>query len=459
MTLDHPIMLKQIPIKVKLRKTAYLGGFLLGAMMAIAFPSFAQDEMSMPQPSTATEESLPELAEPFFADIMVQGRPIFQVGSVGNLTARERAQIINRRISSLRGQAGTVDSITVQYNQAENYAMLQVNNRVIMTVIQQDAEDFGVDNAQVLANQWAEELNQAFDRPPLAIDVAQRLNTTVRNLLQDAISNLPSLMGALIVILLTWGVAISVRGLAYAWAQQTEGDRSTELLISRLGYGVIWVIGWVIALGVLGLDFAALLGALGLTSVAIGFSLKDVLSNYIAGVILLAVRPFRIGDQIAISDYEGTVTEVQLRATTIKTYDGRLIYIPNQEVFSSSITNNTASPRRRTSVMVGIDYEADINEARAVILKALSELDLVEISPAPEVLVNELAASTVNLEIRFWVDSRRAEFLEMTSQGAQRIKEALEDANIEMPTEIYTLTFRNSPPSISAVINSSPPSA
>lgn len=459
MTLDHPIMLKQIPIKVKLRKTAYLGGFLLGAMMAIAFPSFAQDEMSMPQPSTATEESLPELAEPFFADIMVQGRPIFQVGSVGNLTARERAQIINRRISSLRGQAGTVDSITVQYNQAENYAMLQVNNRVIMTVIQQDAEDFGVDNAQVLANQWAEELNQAFDRPPLAIDVAQRLNTTVRNLLQDAISNLPSLMGALIVILLTWGVAISVRGLAYAWAQQTEGDRSTELLISRLGYGVIWVIGWVIALGVLGLDFAALLGALGLTSVAIGFSLKDVLSNYIAGVILLAVRPFRIGDQIAISDYEGTVTEVQLRATTIKTYDGRLIYIPNQEVFSSSITNNTASPRRRTSVMVGIDYEADINEARAVILKALSELDLVEISPAPEVLVNELAASTVNLEIRFWVDSRRAEFLEMTSQGAQRIKEALENANIEMPTEIYTLTFRNSPPSISAVINSSPPSA
>jgi small-conductance mechanosensitive channel len=300
-------------------------------------------------------------------------------------------------------------------------------------------------------------LNQALDRPPLAIDVAQRLNATVRSLLEDAISNLPSLMGALIVILLTWGMAITVRKIAYAWAQKTEGDRSTELLISRLGYGVIWVMGWVIALGVLGLDFAALLGALGLTSVAIGFSLKDVLSNYIAGVILLAVRPFRIGDQIAIGDYEGTVTEVQLRATTIKTYDGRLIYIPNQEVFSSSITNNTASPRRRTSVMVGIDYEADINQAKAAILKALSELDLVERSPAPEVLVQELAASTINLEIRFWVDSRRAEFLEMTSQGAQTIKEALDAGNIEMPTEIYTLTFRNSPPSISAPINSSPP--
>ncbi|MCT7995962.1 mechanosensitive ion channel family protein [Laspinema olomoucense] len=441
-------MLKQIPMQVQLRRTAYLGGLLLGAMMAIASPSFAQEEMPMPHPSPAMEESVPGLTEPFFADVIVQGRPIFQVGSVGNLSARERAQIINRRLSSLRGQSETVDSITVQYNQAENYATLQVKNRVIMTVIQQDAEDFGVENAQVLANQWAEELNQAFDRPPLAIDVAQRLNATVRNLLQDAIGNLPSLVGALIVILLTWFLAIAVRRVAYSWAQKTEGDHSTELLISRLGYGAIWVVGWVIALGVLGLDFAALLGALGLTSVALGFSLKDVLSNYIAGVILLAVRPFRIGDQIAIGDYEGTVTEVQLRATTIKTYDGRLIYIPNQEVFSSSITNNTASPRRRTSVIVGIDYKADIDQAKAAILKALDELDLIEPSPAPEVLVQELAASTINLEIRFWVDSRRAEFLEMTSQGAQKIKEALEGANIEMPTEIYTLTFRNLPPSI-----------
>ncbi|MCT7955605.1 mechanosensitive ion channel family protein [Laspinema palackyanum] len=446
-------MLKHNLIKVNLRRTAYLGGFLLGAMMAIASPSFAQEEMPMPQSSPATEESVPGLTEPFFADVVVKNRPIFQVGSVGNLSARERAQIINRRLSSLIGQSETADSITVQYNQTENYATLQVNNRVIMTVIEQDAEDFGVANAQILANQWAEELNEALDRPPLAIDVAQRLNATVRNLLQDAIGNLPSLVGALIVILLTWGFAIAVRRIAYSWAQKTEGDHSTELLISRLGYGAIWVIGWVIALGVLGLDFAALLGALGLTSVAIGFSLKDVLSNYIAGVILLAVRPFRIGDQIAIGDYEGTVTEVQLRATTIRTYDGRLIYIPNQEVFSSSITNNTASPRRRTSVMVGIDYDADINQAKAAILKALNELDLVEPSPAPEVLVQELAASTINLEIRFWVDSRRAEFLEMTSQGAQRIKEALDRANIEMPTEIYTLTFRNLPPSI----QSSPP--
>lgn len=93
---------------------------------------------------------------------------------------------------------------------------------------------------------------------------------------------------------------------------------------------------------------------------AIGFSLKDVLSNYISGVILLAARPFHVGDQVVIEGYEGTMMQVQLGTTTLKTYDGRMIYIPNQEVFQASVTNNTASMHLRSSVMVGIDYDADI---------------------------------------------------------------------------------------------------
>lgn len=95
--------------------------------------------------------------------------------------------------------------------------------------------------------------------------------------------------------------------------------------------------------------------------------------------------------------------------------------------------------------MVGIDYDADINQATQVIQTAVTHLDLVEPSPPPEVLVRELAASTVNLEVRFWVNSQRGEFLTMTSKVAQTIKEALQQAQVEMPTDIYTLVFRNSP--------------
>ncbi len=419
---------------------------LLGSGLIFTSTSLAQ-ELPPPTPTSPNppvSSSASPLNELYFADIIVRGRPVFQVGGLADISASKRAQIINRRIASLLSQSDTIEAVTIQPDNPRNIATLRVNNRVIMTITDQDAQDFGL-GLEALAERWATLLNQAIDKPPLFIDVSQRLYETVRNLSRKTIENLPLLMGAIIVVFLTWLVARGVRYLAFSWAQQTEGDSNTEILIGRLSYGGVWIVGTVIALGVLGLDFGALLGALGLTSVAIGFSLKDVLSNYISGVILLAARPFKINDQVVIKDYEGTITQIQLRATTLRTYDGRLVYIPNQEVFQTSITNNTASPRRRSSVIVGIDYEANISHAKTIILATLKSMKQVEQNPQSEVLVQELAASTVNLEVRFWVDSRRAGFLTTTSLVAQGIKEALENENIEMPTDIYTLVFRNSP--------------
>ena len=405
-------------------------------------------------PIAATQEEIITPTEPtevvipsdglYFADVLVRNRPIFQIGSLPQIDASARAKIINRRIASLLSQNDNPGTVEITPDNPRQIATLRINNRILMTVTAQDAEDFGL-STEELAERWKKQLDTAFDRPPLAIDVTQRLFTTTRELLRDIVSNLPSLVGAIIVILITWIAAKGVRYLAYTWAKQTEGDSNTELLIGRLSYGAVWVVGFVIALGVMGLDFGALLGALGLTSVAIGFSLKDVLSNYISGVILLAARPFRINDQVVIEDYEGTITQIQLRATTMKTYDGRVVYIPNQEVFQASIINNTASAKRRSFVTVGIDYGEDISEALKVLNEVLRTIPEVEKNPAPDVLVQELAPSTVNLEIRFWVDSRRSGFLATTSKVAQIIKETLETAGIEMPTDIYTLIVREVP--------------
>ena len=410
--------------------------------LVLKFSAIAQDE-AIPTPTEPAPTAIPSDGL-YFADVVVRNRPIFQIGSLPQIDASARAEIINRRIASLLAQNESPGKIEITPDNPRRIATLRVKNRILMTVTQQDAEDFGLSTEQ-LAERWANQLNTAFDKPPLAIDVTQRLFTTTREFLRDIIGNLPSLVGALIVIAITWGIAKGVRFIAFRWAQQTEGDSSTELLIGRLSYGGVWVIGFIIALGVMGLDFGALLGALGLTSVAIGFSLKDVLSNYISGVILLAARPFRINDQVVIGDYEGTITQIQLRATTMKTYDGRVVYIPNQEVFQASIINNTASPRRRSSVVVGIDYGEDISKALTVIKGVLPQVEGVETTPDPDVLVMELAASTVNLEVRFWVDSRRAGFLATTSRVAQEVKEALEAADIDMPTDIYTLILRELP--------------
>ena len=389
----------------------------------------------------------------YFADILVRGRVIFQVGSLNNLLASERAAIVSRRIASLLERTESEVTVTTAPVANQRLINIQANNRVLMTVTEQDAQDFGL-SLDVLAEDWADRLKQAMRKPPVAIDVVQRLNGTIRQLGQDTINSIPALIGVLIVIMVTWLLAKGVRYSAFRWAQQTEGDHGTEVLIGRLGYGGVWVAGSVIALGVWGIDFATMLGALGLTSVAIGFSLKDVLSNYISGVILLAARPFHIGDQVVIEGYEGTITQVQLRSTTLKTYDGRMIYIPNQEVFQASITNNTAASYLRSSVMVGIDYDANIARARQVIVESISALDDVQPHPMSEVLVRELAASTVNLEVRFWVDSRRAGFLETTSLVAQVVKEALQKQDIEMPTEIYTLLVKDVPTALKPGQNS-----
>ncbi|MEM8501878.1 MAG: mechanosensitive ion channel family protein [Cyanobacteria bacterium P01_D01_bin.1] len=397
----------------------------------------------------AQEEAQEEATVPpedgvYFADVIVRGQTVFQVGSLEDISASQRAAGISRRIASLLDRTEGAVAVTAEPSDDPSVINIEANGRVLMTVTEQDAQDLRLPLDTVIED-WSNKLEQSFDKPPVAIDVVQRLNATVRQLGEDAINSIPALIGVLIVVFFTWLVAKGVRFSSFQWAQRTEGDRSTEILIGRLGYGAVWVAGTVVALGVWGIDFATMLGALGLTSVAIGFSLKDVLSNYISGVILLAARPFHIGDQVVIDGYEGTITQVQLRSTTIKTYDGRMIYIPNQEVFSASITNNTAAKYLRSSVFVGIDYEADIIEARRVIVRAISSLEKVQPDPVPEVLVSELAASTVNLEVRFWVDSHRAGFLETTSIVAQKVKEALQEYNIEMPTEIYTLLLKDVP--------------
>ena len=424
----------------------YAIAWSLGFIIAVVPPATAQegegaDVLPVPAPAAQTTPSTPQ-SDVYFADIEVRGRPLFQVGGLTDLSAPARSAVINRRIVSLLANANQPEPVQVELATAQAWATLRVNNRVVMTVTQQDADDFGLPVA-ALAEKWAAELNEAFDKPPLFLDVAQRLEGTVRQLSGTAVEKFPAIVGALIVVLLTWVIAAIVRYVAFTWAQQTEGDRSTEVLIGRLGYGGVWVFGTIIALGVLGLEFGALLSAFGLTSVAIGFSLKDVLSNYISGVVLLAARPFRLGDQVVIDNFEGTITQIQLRATTMKTYDGRTVYIPNQEVFQASITNNTASPHRRSSVGVGVDYDANLVEAKLVIRQAIKGITGISTESPVDVLVRELAASTVNLEVRFWVDSRRRNFLETTSDAAQAIKEALQDARVDMPTEIYTLQFRN----------------
>lgn len=400
---------------------------------------------SSPAPQFSTEPTAANGV--YFADILVRGQPIFQIGSLSNLSASDRAQTINRRIASLLTQPEGGGTVTVEPNPQRGIAILKLNNRVLLTVTQQDAQDFNLP-VETLAQKWANALNQAFEQPAFAIDVGQRLWSTLRQLQRDLISNLPSLIGALLSFLATWPIARGLRRLTIVGTRKWQADNNSKILLSRLVYTGVWVVGSVVTLGVLGLDFTTLVGTLGLTSIAVSFSLRDILSNYFSGIILLASRPFRLGDQIVIEEFEGTVSQIQLRATTLITYDGRIVYIPNQEVFTAIIINNTASGKRRTAVSVSVSYDTNINRVKEILKDTILQVVGVEPEPKPLILVQELGATAVQIEVRFWVNSQRLPFVEMTSEAAQAIKEALQQAGINLvitPLSLGVIQLKNEP--------------
>ena len=185
------------------------------------------------------------------------------------------------------------------------------------------------------------------------------------------------------------------------------------------------------------------LATLGFGSVAIGFAFKDILQNWFAGLLILIRQPFRRGDQIVVDGYEGTVEHIQARATSIKTYDGRRVVIPNSDVYTKIVTVNTAFPVMRGSYDVGIGYGDDIEAARSAILDALDGLKGIERSPAPEVIPWDLAGSSVQLRVRWWSDSKRTSVVLARGRVIAAIRDSLNAAQIDMPYPTQVVLFHN----------------
>ena len=245
---------------------------------------------------------------------------------------------------------------------------------------------------------------------------------------------LPNLVVALVVFLIFVGLGWGVQNAIRRWARQHDRENLGDVLGSFLKWLVI-LAGMLVSLVVVLPTFRPgdLVAGLGITSVAIGFAFKDILQNWLAGLLLLIRRPFRVGDEIVVNGYEGKVEWIETRATMIRTYDGRRAIIPNADVFTNAVTVNTAFPLRRSEVMVGIGYSDQIAVARKAILAVLAELEGIEPDPAPEALAWELAGSSVNLKVRWWTDSRRTSVVHAQARVVEAIKGVLDREGIDMP--------------------------
>lgn len=260
--------------------------------------------------------------------------------------------------------------------------------------------------------------------------------TRLHSMILSLIAALPNLVIGLVVFLMFLGLSRGVAALVHRVALRSDHANGIALVFSRIATWAVMAVGTLISLTVIipGLNASALFGALGVSGVALGFAFKDIIQNLLAGVLILLTRPFRIGDQIVSGPHEGTVEDIQVRATLLRTYDNRQIVIPNSELYTNRVVVNTAYDHRRLNVTVAIGYGDDLEKARSVILKALEGLDEVRQDPSPAVLVREFGDYSMMLEVRFWIDPPiRREAVLAEDQVLSAIKPALARAGISIP--------------------------
>jgi small-conductance mechanosensitive channel len=245
---------------------------------------------------------------------------------------------------------------------------------------------------------------------------------------------LPNLGIALVVLVLFLTVASITRRAVVRVFKRRQRHDLAAMLAGAARWSIIGLGFLVVATIVFpSISPADLLSTLGIGSIAIGFAFKDILQNWLAGLLILLRQPFRQGDQIIVGKHEGTVERIEARATFIKTYDGRRVIIPNSSVYTDAVTVNTAFPLRRSQYDVGIGYGDDVDQACTVILQALRDVEGVVQDPGPEAFAWELAGSTVNVRVRWWTLSKRSEVVHAQGRVIRAVKKAITEAGIDLP--------------------------
>ena len=259
-------------------------------------------------------------------------------------------------------------------------------------------------------------------------------------------STLPYILVGSVVFGLFYMASKGVRRLITKLTRSKSGHHSLAMVLGRLAEGALLLLGVLVGLMIAVPSFkpAQLIQILGIGSVAIGFAFRDIFQNFLAGIIILLTHPFGIGDQIIVGNFEGTVEQIETRATFIRTYDGRRTVIPNSTLFTDAVTVNTAYETRRLQYDIGIGYGDDIETARSLILDCLRQAPSAVETPAPECVVIALADSTVNLRARWWINPpRKADTYRSLDEVLTAIKRTLSANGIDLPYPTQQILFHD----------------
>ncbi len=396
----------------------------------------------------------PAAAQDERVTVRLDGQALFRVGPTADADAATRAQRVERRLATLLENPQAIVAARIELPANSDERIVTVAGVPVVTVIQADAED-NLTTPEALAALWAQRIDTALadgrarrlgPGGRFLAEVQSAVTAAFARLGESALIIIPRGLAALLVIGLFWLLASLARRLMRVVFKRLIADLTVENLIRQLTYYTIWALGLLVAVDALGFDPQTVVTGLGLTGLALGFALKDIISNFVSGLLILGLRPFKIGDQIVVGETEGSVERIELRATQMRTYDGRVVLVPNAEVFTSRVTNNTASPIRRGRVPFYLGYDADLKHALTIARAAAQGAVGVLETPPALAIVAALGQDDVVVEVRFWSDSRRSDVVATTSAVQLAVVSALRAAEIALPEpDVRLLALRDQP--------------
>ncbi|NPA52554.1 MAG: mechanosensitive ion channel [Aquificae bacterium] len=236
---------------------------------------------------------------------------------------------------------------------------------------------------------------------------------------------------AIVIFLVGRFIAKKVTNVLRKLMEKANWDPTLVKFLGNMIYILLLFVVLIITLQTLGIDTTSFIAILGAATLAIGFALKDNLSNFAAGVMLLIFRPFEVGHFIEAGGTSGVVEEIGVFNTKLRTGDNKLIYVPNSSIVGGNIVNYSAKDTRRIDLTIGVSYEDDLKKVKEELWKILNEDERILKDPAPTVAVAELADSSVNLVVRPWVKS--SDYWPVYFDLLETIKTRFDEVGISIP--------------------------
>lgn len=254
----------------------------------------------------------------------------------------------------------------------------------------------------------------------------------VQALTTKLVAYLPSLVSALLLVVVFWLANKAIQKMLSAALTRMKIVRQAQGLILRTARVVLYIFAVLTVADQLKINITSLLAGVGVIGLALSFAAQDTISNIISGVVIVIDGPFKEGDWISMGEMHAIVEEVRLRTTVLTTFDNETVVVPNKQLAQERVINYTLTPRTRIRVSIGIAYKENIDKARNIMLREVKDDTRILTNPPPVVVVTDLGASSVNLQLRFWAEDPLLKFGLMW-EYTEKCKVALDHAGIEIP--------------------------